>query len=65
MTAPRALTERASEVKKSLFLCFIDYSKGFVKVKHDEIIETLQDINAGGEFLRIILERRKKKPNIH
>ena len=50
----RMLIERSIEVKTDLFLCFIDYTKAFDKVKHKEIISMLKDINIDSKDLRII-----------
>ena len=33
----RILIERALEVQKDVYLCFIDYTKAFDRVKHDEL----------------------------
>ena len=37
----RMLAERALEVQKDLYLCFIDYSKAFDKVRHEEMFQML------------------------
>lgn len=37
----RMLVERAIEAQNYLFICFIDYSKAFDKVKHDKLFEIL------------------------
>ena len=34
----RTLTERAIEIQKDLYLCFIDYTKAFDKLRHEEIM---------------------------
>ena len=49
----RTLMERAIEVQ-DLYLCFIDYSKAFDKVKHSEIIKLLENLNIDGKDLRIV-----------
>ena len=46
--------ERAIEVQQDLYLCFIDYSKAFDKVKHSEIIKLLENLNVDGKDLRIV-----------
>ncbi|GFN99336.1 multidrug resistance-associated protein 1 [Plakobranchus ocellatus] len=50
----RTLIERALEVQKDVYLCFIDYTKAFDRVQHDEIITQLKQLNIGGKDLRII-----------
>ncbi|GFO04703.1 endonuclease-reverse transcriptase [Plakobranchus ocellatus] len=50
----RTLIERALEVQKDVYLCFIDYSKAFDRVRHDEIITQLKQLNMDGKDLRII-----------
>ena len=37
----RTLIERALEIQKDVYLCFIDYTKAFDRVRHDEIIKEL------------------------
>ena len=51
----RTLMERAIEVQKHLYLCFIDYSKAFDKVKHSDLFEVLLRHNCDGKDLRVIL----------
>ena len=34
--------ERAIETQKDLYLCFIDYSKAFDKVKHSDLFDVLR-----------------------
>ena len=50
----RTLTERSIEVQKDLYLCFIDYTKAFDKVNHEELIHILEHLNIDGKDLRII-----------
>ena len=48
------LAQRAIEMKKDFFLCFIDYKKAFDKVKHNEMICMLDQIGIDDKDLRII-----------
>ena len=50
----RMLSERAIEMKKDLFVCFIDYSKAFDTVKHEKLTEMLQMLNMDGKDIRIM-----------
>ncbi|GFO09466.1 DNA replication licensing factor mcm8 [Plakobranchus ocellatus] len=50
----RTLIERALEVQKDVNLCFIDYTKAFDRVRHDEIIKQLTQLKIDGKDLRII-----------
>ncbi|GFO30382.1 retrovirus-related pol polyprotein from type-1 retrotransposable element r2 [Plakobranchus ocellatus] len=50
----RTLIERALKVQKDVYLCFIDYTKAFDRVRHDEIITQLKQLNIDGKGLRII-----------
>ncbi|GFO42831.1 endonuclease-reverse transcriptase [Plakobranchus ocellatus] len=50
----RTLIERALEAQKDVYLCFIDYTKAFDRVRHDEIITQLKQLNIDGKDLRII-----------
>ncbi|GFR85200.1 retrovirus-related Pol polyprotein LINE-1 [Elysia marginata] len=45
---------RTLEVNKDLYVCFIDYTKAFDRVRHEEIITILQQLNIDGKDLRII-----------
>ncbi|GFO19349.1 endonuclease-reverse transcriptase [Plakobranchus ocellatus] len=49
-----SLIERALEIQKDVYLCFIDYTKAFDRVRHDEIITELKQLNIDGKDLRII-----------
>ena len=46
--------ERAIEVQKDLYLCFIDYSKAFDKVRHSDLFDILLRLNCDGKDLRVI-----------
>ena len=46
--------ERCIEVQKDLHLCFIDYSKAFDKVKHEELLAMLRKLDIDGKDLRVI-----------
>jgi len=48
------LMERGIEVQKNIFLCFIDYSKAFDKVKHEELFKMLTELDIDGKDLRIL-----------
>ena len=50
----RTLIERALEIQKDVYLCFIDYTKAFDRVHHDEIIKELTKLKIDGKDLRII-----------
>ena len=48
------LMERCIQVQKDLYICFIDYSKAFDKVRHDELFNILASLDIDGKDLRII-----------
>ena len=50
----RILTKRAFEVQKNFYLCFIDYTKAFDRVKNNEIMDQLTQLKIDGKDLRII-----------
>ena len=50
----RTIIERVLKVNKDLYLCFLDYTKAFDKVKHEEIINILENLDMDGKDLRII-----------
>ena len=50
----RTLTERAIEIQKDLYLCFIDYTKAFDKLRHEEMMSILDSLNIDGKDLRIV-----------
>ena len=50
----KTLMERAVEAQKDLYLCFIDYSKAFDKVKYSDLFDILPRHNWDGKDLRVI-----------
>ena len=40
----RTICERATDVQKDVYICFIDYTKAFDRVKHLKMIECLSEI---------------------
>ncbi|XP_063598959.1 uncharacterized protein LOC134775403 [Penaeus indicus] len=48
------MAERAVEVQKDLYLCFIDYSKAFDKVRHQEMFKMLEVLDIDGKDLQLI-----------
>ncbi|GFR77827.1 endonuclease-reverse transcriptase [Elysia marginata] len=50
----RVLIERALEVQKDVYLCFIDHTKAFDRVRHDELIMQFEQLNIDGKDFRII-----------
>ena len=50
----RILAERAIEMQRDVYLCFIDYSKAFDGVKHKELMLILMELDIDGKDLRLI-----------
>ena len=46
--------ERAIDLGKDAYICFIDYTKAFDRVKHSKIIECLSEIGIDDKDLQII-----------
>ena len=62
----RTLMERAIEVQKDLYPCFIDYSKAFDKVKHSDLFDILLKHNCDGRGLshkKLLLGTRSYNKN--
>ena len=41
-------------MRNELYLCFLDYTKAFECVKHQELIKLIESLNADGKYLRVI-----------
>ena len=41
-------------MQKDLYLCFIDYSKAFDKVRHEKLFNILEHLDIDGKDLRVI-----------
>lgn len=50
----RIILEKYLEYNRDVFICFIDFEKAFDRVKHEKMIECLNNIRIDGEDLRII-----------
>ena len=50
----RTLIERAIEVQKDVYLCFIDYTKAFDRAKHDELLKQVKQLRLDGKDDRLI-----------
>ena len=48
------LAERCIEMQKDLYLCFIDYSKAFDKVRHEKLFNILEHLDIDEKDLRVI-----------
>ena len=48
------LAERCIEMQKDIYLCFIDYSKAFDKVRHEDLFQMLNKLDIDGKDLRIL-----------
>ena len=48
------VTERCIEMQKDIYLCFIDYSKAFDKVRHEDLFQILNKLDIDGKDLRIL-----------
>ena len=51
----RTLAERAIEMQRDIFLCFIDYSKPFDRVKHKELMQMLSELDIDQSLLNKFL----------
>ena len=50
----RTICERATDVHKDVYICFIDYTKAFDHVKHFKMIDCLSEIGIDDKDLQII-----------
>ena len=50
----RRLCERAIEMQQDIYLCFIDYTKAFDRVKHEVLLDMLQSLDLDGKDMRLI-----------
>ena len=50
----RTICERTTDVQKDVYICFIDYTKAFDRVKHFKMIECLPAIGIDDQDLQII-----------
>ena len=48
------IAERYLEVRKKLYVCFVDYKKAFDRIKHEHLIEILKNIGLDGDDISII-----------
>jgi hypothetical protein len=50
----RLMIEKYLEVKKNVYVCFIDYTKAFDTVNHEKLIKCLKEINLDGTDIQLI-----------
>ncbi|XP_037779155.1 uncharacterized protein LOC119575579 [Penaeus monodon] len=50
----RMSSERAVEMQKDMYMCFVDYTKAFDKVQHEELLQTLQRLDMDGKDIRLL-----------
>ena len=50
----RSICERALEVGKEVYICFIDYTKAFDQLKHSKMKECLKEIGVDDTEIQII-----------
>ena len=50
----RTICERSLELQKDVYICFIDYTKTFDRIKQIKMIECLQEIDIDEKDLQII-----------
>ena len=46
--------QRAIEMTNDIYLCFVDYTKAFDRIVHNELIHLLDDLNLDDKDLRLI-----------
>ena len=52
----RVLCEKALEINQDVYICFIDYTKAFDKVKHHMMLECLTELGIPNKELQIKTE---------
>ena len=50
----KIMTERAIEMQKDVYICFIDYSKAFDKIRHTQMFEDLNKLDLHEKDLRLL-----------
>src|SRR5437899_6207226 len=50
----RNICERSIEVNIDLYLCFIDFTKAFDRVRHTKLLNMLQDLDLDGKDIRLV-----------
>ena len=50
----RMISERYIEMKKDIYICFIDYVKAFDKVKHEVLFQQLEQLDINGKDLELL-----------
>ena len=53
----RMLVERPIEKQKYVYVCFIDYSKAFDRVKHKLLVDLLQSLDFDQAELRVLIKQ--------
>jgi len=48
------MAERFLEVKRKLFVCFVDYKKAFDRIQHEKLIHILQNIGLDSHDIMIV-----------
>ena len=51
----RMIIERAVEMQRNVYLCFVDFQKAFDTVEHEQLMALLQRIGIDGKDLRLIV----------
>lgn len=50
----RTISERLVDLNKDVYVCFIDYTKAFDKVRHNQLFDALKHLDLDGKDLRLI-----------
>src|SRR5688572_29398703 len=50
----KMISEKAIEMQKDVYACFIDYTKAFDKVRHEDFMEILQELDIDGKDIRVV-----------
>ena len=46
--------QRSIEMQKDISMCFVDYTKAFHRIEHNEMMHFLDDLNLDDKDLRLI-----------
>lgn len=55
--ALRMIMERAIEIQRDVFICFIDFEKAFDTVRHEPMMKMFKDTGLNGKDLRLLHNR--------